>query len=751
MLTNKIKQFKENLIMTKFHTKAAATAVVALSLAGSVAPATQIPFAPITVHADDPSTAGVINVNYVTLSGQVLYSTVVKGAIGDSTTIVANSRVLGYLPDIASHGEVVGGDQNDHLGTHTNSNGDSTILFNGLFGPQPKTVNFYYNENIKNDTISIIDSTTGTPLEDFTLTGQEGTSSKADFDAKIAEYAGQGYELDNTDYNPMYQYYDQSYTVNLKHKLTVTEDNRTKNRTINFIDEIGNVLGAPVVQTTTFKNTETLDNVTGVVTQSGWDKANATFAAVTPSAVYGYDVKGPQLINSLTVDPNSEEDMAADVFYAPKTVGAKITVTDVNDSTNPLLADTINVQGKFGTMATFDKAAKIKALEANGYEYISDSVGAGINLNSETTQNFDILVKHQMKTAEEVDAAKRTISFVYSDGDKAAEQVVQQVNYKRTSTTDQVTKGVTYTPWTPEGSATWNEYKVPSLKGYTADVKTVAEQTGVAQGTKNESVKVTYVANDEEAKVNFVDQVTGQTITTDRYTGKYNSGIKFDNTTLNDLKAKGYTVIADPTSTSQKFDEAGQQKVLTVKLGHAIDTKNESKAVTRTFNLKHRESDSVINTITQTVTFSRSIKTDKVTGDVDITNWASSNPQFEKISFPEIDGYKLDDIAGMDAKAVKHDDVSETHEVAYKTAPKAPAQAPDQEPGQPGAGTQGGQSTPQGSTNGNKTADTDEQKGKKDDAETGIEVPTFMASASMLALSAFAFMTGKLSSKKAKK
>lgn len=123
----------------------------------------------------------------------------------------------------------------------------------------------------------------------------------------------------------------------------------------------------------------------------------------------------------------------------------------------------------------------------------------------------------------------------------------------------------------------------------------------------------------------------------------------------------------------------------------------------------------------------------------------------KKISFPEIDGYKLDDIAGMDAKAVKHDDVSETHEVAYKTAPKAPAQAPGQEPGQPGAGTQGGQSTPQGSTNGNKTADTDEQKGKKDDAETGIEVPTFMASASMLALSAFAFMTGKLSSKKAKK
>lgn len=311
----KIREIKMGI---KHFKKTAVVTVAALTLTSAVTPALiNTPLAPMTVHAADPNTAGVINVNYVTPSGQVLYSTVVKGVIGSSATIVAKARVLGYLPDIASHGDVVGGDQNDYFWTHTDSNGDSTILFDGEFGPQPKTVNFYYYENMATNTINIVDATTGKALATEKVTGQEGTSSSADYKKIIAKYEAKGYKLNSSDYKPVYGYYGATYTVNLVHKIDKSEEQRMVYRNIKWLSEDGTVLDF-IGQNTRFNGTKTFDNVTKKATYSDWDKASDTFPAIPERTFSGYTIKGSQPILALTVTPNSPQFTNVEILYTPK-------------------------------------------------------------------------------------------------------------------------------------------------------------------------------------------------------------------------------------------------------------------------------------------------------------------------------------------------------------------------------------------------------------------------------------------------
>ncbi|WP_440912824.1 mucin-binding protein, partial [Enterococcus innesii] len=100
------------------------------------------------------------------------------------------------------------------------------------------------------------------------------------------------------------------------------------------------------------------------------------------------------------------------------------------------------------------------------------------------------------ETKEESKEVSRTIHYVYEDGSQAAESYTETLTYTRTETTNLLTGEVAYTDWTAtNGDTTFDEVKSKQIEGYTADLTTVKEQTGMTAEDEDTELIVTYTKN----------------------------------------------------------------------------------------------------------------------------------------------------------------------------------------------------------------------------------------------------------------
>ncbi|MHB9952153.1 MucBP domain-containing protein [Ligilactobacillus murinus] len=228
---------------------------------------------------------------------------------------------------------------------------------------------------------------------------------------------------------------------------------------------------------------------------------------------------------------------------------------------------------------------------------------------------------------------------------------------------------------------------VPDIPGMTPEVPSV---TPTDPGKDTE---VVYNYDDQKATINYIDETTGQTITSDNVTGKGSTKIAYSTAAkIKELTDKGYVLVSDGFPADATFDnDKNTDQVFDVILKHGEkpvgptdphepDTpinpndpdgpkwpaKDQySKDYTSTITYVDDKGNKVADDNVQTSTWTRTLLVDTVTGEVKNPNeaWTADKAQYDAVKSPLVDGYYADK-ATVAAKDTKQENLTE--EVVYR-------------------------------------------------------------------------------------
>ena len=236
-------------------------------------------------------------------------------------------------------------------------------------------------------------------------------------------------------------------------------------------------------------------------------------------------------------------------------------------------------------------------------------------------------------------------------------------------------------------SKTTPDQPVPEIPGMTPEVPSV---TPTDPGKDTE---VVYNYDDQKATINYIDETTGQTITSDNVTGKSSTKIAYSTAAkIKELTDKGYVLVSDGFPADATFDnDKNTDQVFDVILKHGEkpvgptdphepDTpinpndpdgpkwpaKDQySKDYTSTITYVDDKGNKVADDNVQTSTWTRTLLVDTVTGEVKNPNeaWTADKAQYDAVKSPLVDGYYADK-ATVAAKDTKQENLTE--EVVYR-------------------------------------------------------------------------------------
>ncbi|MCT3309958.1 mucin-binding protein [Lactiplantibacillus pentosus] len=448
-----------------------------------------------------------------------------------------------------------------------------------------------------------------------------------------------------------------------------------------------------------FTRTVTVDQVTNqIVAYGDWvPTTTATFAAKDSPVIPGYTAT-LATVPAKTVVATNQQVVFTVTYQANPDTAATINYLDVETGQN---VQTATIQGETDT--TSDYLVKVPA----GY-VLADTQPATIHngevsviFKADDSDDVTIYLTHDSVTIEPNDpetkpndpipgdsgktygdyttattvTVTRTINYLYGDtATKAADSRVQTVNFARSITVDQVTGEILSTgDWTVVSEKSdFSAVASPTIAGYTATPEVVAASTPTGD-TLDETLNVRYTANhDTTATISYVDEKTGQTVKSDQPVGTTDTTVNYQV----DVPA-GYVI-----DTSRSNYQNGQQLSIVLKGTNAdnvtiylthdsltIDpndpetkpndpipgdsgktygdyTKATTATVTRTINyLYGNTANKAADSKVQTVSFTRSITVDQVTGEILSTgDWrvVSEKSDFAAVTSPTIAGYTAD-------------------------------------------------------------------------------------------------------------
>jgi LPXTG-motif cell wall-anchored protein len=256
--------------------------------------------------------------------------------------------------------------------------------------------------------------------------------------------------------------------------------------------------------TTLDKDGKVTEN-TVVISEGEYTSVDTTFDAVDSPKIAGYTPDQATVSEKTGVTVNDTEN---DVTVTYKADTQKVVYNVIDDDKN---GETIEGPTNFDTGATDSALTKtqtdlesiIKGYTDQGYELVSsDPVPSNFDTDTATDQVINIHLKHHLTTTTETKEVDETIHYVYEDGSKAAEDVVDKVIFTKETVTDDVTKEVvSQTEWTAkDDDTTFDEKDSPEIEGYTPDKASIAEVTGLTETSAPVEETVTYKKNAEPAK-----------------------------------------------------------------------------------------------------------------------------------------------------------------------------------------------------------------------------------------------------------
>ena len=344
-----------------------------------------------------------------------------------------------------------------------------------------------------------------------------------------------------------------TYPAGLEHD----DLNQTVTREVTYVyDRDGSEAATTATETLTFTRTATLDTVSGDITYGDWIAADSdtTFDEVTSPTIAGYTANRASVAEATGVAA-TDADTSIEVRYVANEQHATITYTDDNTQQTIVMDDITGQSDGTTTYTTADRIAALQAqgysLVSDGWpaDFVFDT-------DDDTTQAFEVHLKHAtitidpdgpktpsspvytpgdpvdpddpdgptypaepgtpgepidpnnpsgptwpatptypdgLKTTDLNESVDRTITYVYENGNEAAETVTDNVQFTRTAEYDVVTGTVTYGDWVAtNGDTTFDAVESPVITGYYADLTQVDETANLTANSGDENVKVTY-------------------------------------------------------------------------------------------------------------------------------------------------------------------------------------------------------------------------------------------------------------------
>ncbi len=437
--------------------------------------------------------------------------------------------------------------------------------------------------------------------------------------------------------------------------LTKDDLEKTVTRTIHFVDENGNKVADDSVQSVTFSRTAKLDKNGKVISYSDWTQSG-NWDDVTSPEKAGFKAT-VATIPAVALTPETAHDVDITVTYKPDRVIGHIKFVD--DKTGALVSDKI-VDAKAG-----QNGVATNASVPEGYEIAADSAVKSVpeTMDFGATDHADVIIKVSQKVDDIdpdhiPDGAKKSdgtpltkddlektitrhIHFEYPASYKGTKDADfdQTVTIKRTAQYNQATKTVIFGDW---NTATLENYKPADREGLVTPGEVPA--LTVDENSQDSTVTLTYTTKTASMNFKAHDDTTGKDInlpstlqTSISHAGDTTvTQTEIDNV-VNGIKAAvgdKYNFINTTT------DEDGTVIVHFTHKTSPITATDTDEATTKeiTRTIKVITPDGKTTETKQTVTYSRTVTTDNVTGQSTTGSWTTTD-KWNSYAVPTIDGY----------------------------------------------------------------------------------------------------------------
>lgn len=327
--------------------------------------------------------------------------------------------------------------------------------------------------------------------------------------------------------------------------------NKDVTHTIHYVYADGTTAKPSHTQTLTFTGSGVIDKVTGQyveVDENGNIKLDAngkpvpgkltwvakdgtTFVEVISPTIAGYTAD-KTVVNAIEGINQDSNHLETKVVYTAN--AAKAEIIYIDETTGKEL-ETVTVDGKYNEEINYSTADKIKYYESLGYELVKDGYDQDGKFGLETSRYY-VTLKHGTITVTPDDkfteddpinpdnpegpkypfdsialdkTITRTIKYVYADGTKAKDDVVQTLRFRGTAVIDKVTGEIIILDengrkvsdgikWAALDGTTFVQVISPEIAGYTADKKEIGSVENVDSDTENITETVVYSKNPEK-------------------------------------------------------------------------------------------------------------------------------------------------------------------------------------------------------------------------------------------------------------
>ncbi len=343
-----------------------------------------------------------------------------------------------------------------------------------------------YTGQIQKVTYTVIDDTDGSKLKDKEplVSGNSDkplpASAQGTYDNIIKSYEDNNYVLVSKDPLPANfdddTTVDQNVTVHLRHKTEEKTYDKESKLTVRY-HGAGSNTPPNNVQKVKWTRKVKVDKVTGTETETvPWTPAKNSYDEVLSPVIPGYTAD-PLKVPAETV---TQDDIYKDVNYRGD--GQHVTYTVIDETENKTLEDSsMLASGPSDTnlpaSAQTDYEQVVKGYENQGYELVSkDSLPAKFDNDTAVDQNVKIRLKHGTKIEAEEKNVTLTVHY-HGAGNQTPPDNVQNAKWTRSVTKDKVTGNeISATQWISD-KAKYNKVDSPVISGYTADIRSITEET----------------------------------------------------------------------------------------------------------------------------------------------------------------------------------------------------------------------------------------------------------------------------------
>ena len=338
-----------------------------------------------------------------------------------------------------------------------------------------------------------------------------------------------------------------------------------------------------------------------------------------------------------------------------------IKVNFIDDTTG----ETLNSKPLYGVSdadANYNTKADINNYEKQHYVLVRDS-SDGQDLifdhDDQATQSYDVHFTHATNPDSRQDTVTRTITYTGA-GNKTPSAVTQSVHFTQAGTKDLVTGK---TKWNDVADQNFASVGTPEVAGYTPDKSQVAQAT-VKYGDPDSAITVTYKANPQVIKVNFIDDTTGETLNSKPLYGVSDADANYNTKAdINNYEKQHYVLVRDSSDGQDLIFDHDDQATQSydVHFTHATNPDSRQDTVTRTITYTGA-GNKTPSAVTQSVHFTQAGTKDLVTGKTKWNDVADQN--FASVGTPEVAGYTPDKSQVAQA-TVKFGDKDTTVTVTY--------------------------------------------------------------------------------------